>query len=143
MKNQLIIGAIFCFVLLCMMPMISAVELKTVEKTQGSKMNTESERIFINKIGDVIKKGSLPKHLTLFIIVVIQVYFRFFRYAILQSKSIGHPLLYLRSLWLLITVIIESYFWGKISDLFGWNWQYLLGLYWPWYPSHQILTKNL
>jgi hypothetical protein len=138
MKNKLIIGTIFCLALLCTMPMISAVELKTLNKTLVSKINTQSERIFFKKIGESVKNTALPKHLILFIIVVIQVYFRFFRYAILQSISINHPLLYLRSFWLLITVIIESYFWGKVSGSLGWDWQSLLGLYWPWYSSHQF-----
>jgi len=132
MKNKLIIGGIFCFVLLCMMPMISAVELKTVEKTQGSKINTQSERIFFNKIGDLIKKGTLPKHSILLIIVEIQLIIRFLRAIALEYISIVeipeapdeiiHPLLYLHSLWLMATFIIEGEFWAKVSSSSGWNW---------------------
>jgi hypothetical protein len=132
MKNKLIIEAFFCFVLLCMMPMISAVELETIEKTQGSKINTQSERIFVSKIGDLIKKGALPKHPILFIIVAIQLMIRFFRALTLEFISVAEipeapdeivfPLLYLYSLWLMVTYQIEGEFWVMVSNLLGWNW---------------------
>ncbi len=132
MKNKLIIGSIFCFVLLCMMPMISAIELNTVEKTQGNKINTQSERIFFNKIVDLIKKGTLPKHQILFTIVEIQLFIRLLRYITFESISyfeipeapgqIVFPLLYLYSLWLLLTFSIEEEFWEKVSSSQDWNW---------------------
>jgi hypothetical protein len=132
MKNKLIIGGIFCFVLLCMMPMISAVELNTVEKTQGNKINTQSERIFFNKIADLSKKGTLPKHQILLAIVEIQLFLRLLRWIAFESISyveipeapgqIVFPLLYLYSLWLLITFSIEEGFWENVSSSLDWNW---------------------
>jgi hypothetical protein len=132
MKNKLIIGTIFCFVLLCMMPMISAVELKTIEKTQANKINTQPEQIFVHKIGNLISNEILPKHPILLIIVEIQLMIRVLRALILETISvvqipeapdeIVHPLLYLYSLWLMATFIIEGKYWAKVSDSLGWNW---------------------
>jgi len=132
MKNKLIIGAFFCFVLLCMVPMISAVELKTIEKTQGSKINTQSERIFFNKIAGLFKKGTLSKYPILFFFVEIQLLIRLLRAITLEGISVVEipeapdkivfPLLYLYSFWLLATFSIESEFWAKVSGSLGWNW---------------------
>jgi hypothetical protein len=118
-----------------MMPIISAVELKTVEITQGNKIIKQSERIFYKKISDLIKKGTLQKHSILFIIVYIQTLFRLLRAVNLDdiswsnddiSPKIIHPLIYLYSLWIYVTLIIECEFWGKVSNSLGWNWPPLL-----------------
>ena len=137
MKNKLIIEAFFCFVLLCMMPMISAVELKTVEKAQDRKIMRQSEIFLLKKVGDLFKKGILPKHPILFIIVLMQLVFRQSRgfYLFFLSTEVEyyyhfpeikviHPLLFIRAFWLLLVAEYEFVFWGIVSDSLGWNWPF-------------------
>jgi hypothetical protein len=137
MKHKLIIGGIFCFVLLCMMPMISAVELKTVEKSQDRKIMRQSEILLLKKVGDLFKKGVIPKHPILFIIVLIQVVFRLsrgFNLFFLSGEwednvrfpefKVKHPLLFIRAFWLIWPAEFEFEFWAIVSDSLGWNWPY-------------------
>ncbi len=137
MKNKLIIGGIFCFVLLCMMPMISAVEIKTVEKAQDRKIMRQSEILLLKKVGDLFKKGVIPKHPILFIIVLMHVVFRSSRgYNLfdlsgeweyngrLPEFKVKHPLLFLRATWLISMAEFEFEFWAIVSDSLGWNWPY-------------------
>lgn len=134
MKITLIIGTIFCFVLLCMMPMISAVEIKTVEKEQDRKIMRQSEILLSKKVGDLFKKGVLPKYPILFIIVYMHVKFMQGRGYYLFDLSgdwdidnpyeyiVKHPLLFIRAIWLLSKAETEIGFWGIVSYQLGWNW---------------------
>jgi len=136
MKNKLTIGTIFCFVLLCIMPMISAVEIKTIEKTQDGKVIKQSEILFLKRIGDLSKKGDLPKHPILFIIVLMQVAFRLSRgfnlfflsgeweYNRFPEFKVKHPLLFIRAYWLVLVGEVEWEFWAIVSDSLGWNWPF-------------------
>ncbi len=132
MRHKYLIFAIFCLVLLCLVPMVSAIELSALEKTQGKKTNSQSEKIIFHRIGALITTGTLPKHPLLLLIVEIQLALRFLRAVFLELFSvveipeapdqIVHPLLYLYSLWLMTTFIIEGTVWAKISSSLGWNW---------------------
>jgi len=122
----LAVGIILLFVGTCMIPATA----------QDSKIIIPSETGLLKRVDDVFKKGDLPKHPILFIIVLIQVLFRQSRgFALLflsgeleiyknPEFKVIHPLLFIRAFWLLAVVEIEFEFWAIVSDSLGWNWPF-------------------
>jgi len=129
-RNTILVGTIICIVILSLTPTISAVELKSI---QASNI-IESEKILLNKERHLDIKEFILRHPVLFLIVVLQLEFRFGRGYYLEDISsywdkqfvVTHPLLFLRGRWLQLTWEWEAMFWDIMSHVLGWNWPYFL-----------------
>jgi hypothetical protein len=131
-KERIIIflGTIICIVILSLTPTTSAVERKS---TQESNIN-ESEKTFMNGENHLPIKEFILRHPILFLIVVLQLEFRFSRGYYLEDISsywdkqfvVTHPLLFIRGRWLQGTWEWEAMFWDIVSHVSGWNWPYFL-----------------
>jgi hypothetical protein len=120
-----------CIVILSLTPTISAVEFKSTQK--GNII--ESEKIFLKEENHLLIKEFILRHPILFLIVVLQLEFRFGRGYFLEDISsywgknglkITHPLLFFRGRWLQGTWEWESMFWDIVSHVLCWNWPYFL-----------------
>ena len=122
-----------CTVVLLLFSSLSTVAgYQTIQATMRKGIIEQSEDERSKGTGDIFKNVGLLKHPLLFFIIYILAQFRLNRGEFLYeiSTSIGafnwvditHPLLFLRSCWLVISTSEWLNFWGTISYLRGWNW---------------------
>jgi len=105
---------------------------QTIKATMRKGTIEQSEGDRFKETGDKFKKVGLLKHPLLFFIIHILAQFRLnrgqFLYEISTSTGaynwvdIMHPLLFLRSCWLVISTYEWLSFWERVSYLRGWNW---------------------
>ncbi len=132
MRKKILIGSIFVLTLLLLMPSIHAIQHKTVE---DSIYNDLIEQFDLKNVKE-IKRLERIKHPILFDLVMFLISFREKRTGILWDISIKithwhggpiieikHPILFLRCLWLILTIEYWYSFWNKISDRLGWDWE--------------------
>ncbi len=131
MKKKILIGSLLVLILLLLMPSIPAIQQKTVEHKVYSdfveQLNTVDFKDFkgINKLDGI-------KHTPLYYIVYFIADFRTERANILFDISchidnwgqmdIYYPIIFLRVIWLDITVYKWCNFWNNISETLGWGW---------------------
>lgn len=113
---------------------------------------SQSENIFLNKANEILEKGNLTRHRLLLLFVEFTIRFRLYRSSVLSDLSmnwgrlptIKHPLLFLRSYWLLATTAIWFGLWLDISEKMGWNWNLF---YWyfhlPLYENRSLILMAL
>ena len=105
---------------------------QTVKATMRTDIIEQSDGNCFKGTGDIFKKVGLPRHPLLFFIIYMQAQFRLNRGEFLYeiSTSIGafnwvditHPLLFLRSCWLVFSTSEWLRLWETISLIRGWNW---------------------
>ena len=148
MKKLLAIGIIFLFIGVAVAPSINSIIVKAskdinlsevssraeINGTMRNKTTFQSESILFKRISDIIKKGDSLKHPLLYnivkLILISRIYRALFLLVISTSIESGwnyyvkitHPLLFLRCVWLIISLDLWELFWNHISGSQGWNW---------------------
>ena len=124
MKKKIIIGSMLVITLLLLMPSIPALQINTVKDAIQQNIND-----FDPKSSIIDKLPELPNHILLFLIVYTIAKFRFLRFKLNFMFSISppyiqitHPLLLMRSIFLLIRYSCWLNIWIKVSEKLGWNW---------------------
>ncbi len=126
MKKKILIGSILVLTLLLLMPSIPAIQINTVkEVVQQNKYELKTKLDII----DIEKLPEFPNHILLFLIIYTIAKFRFMRFKLNFMFSISppyiqvaHPLLLIRSIFLLIRYSFWLNIWIKVSEKLGWNW---------------------
>ena len=131
-KKSLIMISICALVFLLCSSLSTVAGYQMVKETKRKGIIEQSEGDRTKGIGDIVKKGGLLKHPLLFFIIYKLAQFRLNRGEFLYeiSTSIGafnwvditHPLLFLRSCWLVISTSEWLNFWERVSYSRGWNW---------------------
>ena len=131
-KKPLIIISLCAVMLIFLNSLSNVVGHQTVKETTRKGIIEQSEGSSFKGMGDIFKKVDLLKHPLLFFIIHILAQFRlnrgWFLYEISTSTGafnwvdITHPLLALRSWWLVISTYEWLSFWERVSYLRGWNW---------------------
>ena len=129
MNKRIIIGSVLVLTLLLLMPSNHAVQIKIIEdRTYNDligQLDTKNEKEK-NGLDDEIRYPILN------VLVLSMLKFRLLRCFLLGAIStepdppwfdVLHPILFLRSIWLIITWQLLYTFWDSISDIFGWNWE--------------------
>ena len=134
LREGLTVGIILLFIGVAAAPSInqSIVKASNDNRTIGSKITSQLVSIFFRRISDIFKRVDSIKNPLLYVIVfiisisrLIRGYFLFMISISLDEKLIEHPLLFLRSYWLLLTSVYWGKFWNNLSDSKGWNWPLL------------------
>jgi hypothetical protein len=110
----------------------TVVGYQTVKETMKKNLIEQSEDSSLEGLGEMFNRVDLLKHPFLFFIIYILAQFRlnrgWFLYEISTSigafnwVDIAHPVLFLRSCWLVISTSEWLNFWGRVSYSRGWNW---------------------
>ena len=133
MKKKILIGSMLVLTLLLLMPSIPAIQQKSIE--EGFKQEIQ-EKLNLITLDDLenIKDLDDNKFPLLYVIVVLIASFQVLRFVVMykiaeSSFATGthpHPYLFIisfvRSIFLLKTVIVWIGIWEYISDELGWNW---------------------
>jgi hypothetical protein len=136
MKIKIIIGSLIVVVIIFLMPSIPAIQNKIVQDEILSEIPEEIVFSFINELSESSRVEKL-KHPLLFILVKLWLNFRWKRSIFLGDISssyagfyfyVEHELLFLRAVWLSISVDFLIYYWNNLSDSFNWNWDDLRDL---------------
>jgi len=133
-SKKVLFGSVFVLALMLMMPCISAIQQKTVEGGLKQELQKKLESIELNDLED-IKKTYKIKHQFLYVLIDIILSIRDVRGYILLLFStefyyggwfptmvVVHPILFLRSLWLMFSADLSEAFLLFLSELLGWNW---------------------
>jgi len=133
MRKKILIGSTLVLTLLLLMPSIPAIQQKTIEEGIKQDIQEKLETINVNDLKD-IKVLDWIRHPILYIIVMLQLKFRFLRLQILEFLEImcfyylGFDYLGFifleRWLMLFVTSSIIADFWGTLSDNLGWGWEF-------------------
>jgi hypothetical protein len=126
MKKKILFGGIFVLALLLLMPSIPPIQINTIkEAVQQNVYELKTKTGMI----DIEKLQELPNHILLFLIIFTITKFRFTRFKLNFLYSISppfiqiiHPLLLMRSIFLLIRYSFWIDIWIKVSEKLGWNW---------------------
>ena len=118
------------FIMLLLMPSITAIQKKTIEDRAYNDLVEPLDTTKVKELKD-IEKLEGPKHPSIYYIVYFIAGFRKERANILFDISchidnwgrmdIYFPLLFIRMIWLDITVYKWCNFWNTLSDTLGWN----------------------
>ena len=136
MNKKILISSMLVVTLLLLMPSIPAIQQNTIENRKYSDLFERLEIKGLKEIKkmDLIRHPLIYEHPLLYAIVIFLAGFRWSRCLILAEISfdiiswnppdyeVYHPILFLRSIWLLNTFGIWCSFWDNVSDIFGWNW---------------------
>ena len=136
MNKKIPICSILVLMLLLLMPSIPAIQQKTIEdRTYNDFFEwLDFKDVKEKKKMDLIRNPFVYDHPLLYLIVILLGGFRWLRCLTLAKISfdiiswnppeyeVYHPILFLRSIWLLNTFGIWCTFWDYISDTLGWNW---------------------
>jgi hypothetical protein len=139
MKKKILIGSMLVLTLLLLMPTIPAIQQKSIEERIERDLREKLDEIDVEKIKDLLYKKSLeysPLLLNLLIFAVyrsrtsrgfllheLSVYYVDEWDILLGYMRIRHPILFFRSLWLLITAVLWIGFCETIYYYMGWDWQ--------------------
>jgi hypothetical protein len=138
MRNRFVVlFSVFVVFLIVLLPSLSAVQIRSVEKTFQSKSIEQKDIIDIKDFGYKLKVDCFPKHPILFSFVKTIFVFRMFRAYIYFYYSmeyhydgwqpyweIIHPLLFIRCWMLFMTCELWYEFWSNLSDFYGWDWEF-------------------
>jgi len=126
MRKKILIGSIFVLTLLLLMPSMPAIQINTVKEVVKQNIYELKTK---TGIVDIEKLLELPNHILLFLIISAIAKFRFIRFELNFLYSISppyieiiHPLLLMRSIFLLIRYSFWLDIWIKVSEKLGWNW---------------------
>jgi len=131
MNKKILIGSIIAVAMLLLMPSIPAIQHKVVK---DDIINELPEDFDFENIIELLKSGKLDgiKHYILYNIIISCIFFRMYRADYLLDISrhlefgvilvIDKPILFLRAVWLCITVWRAYNFFNNLSDILRWNW---------------------
>ena len=131
-KRPLIVVSLCAVGILFVSSLSSAVGYQTVKATMRTDIIEQSDSVRFKGTGDIVNKVGVLKHPLLFFIIYKLAQFRLNRGEFLYeiSTSIGafnwvditHPVLFLRSCWLVFSTSEWLRLWETISLIMGWNW---------------------
>ena len=131
MNKKILIGSLFIFALLLVMPSIQAIQHTVVKDTS---VNEFSEALHLEKRKTVKEFGPLDriKHPLLYLFIIFISLPRILRIEVFGELSysgewpfhitIENKFLFLRYMMLLFTTAFWFYIWNTVSIVLGWNW---------------------
>ena len=130
MKKKILIGSMLVLTLLLLMPSIPAVQHKSIEEGIKQEIQEKLDTITLDDFKDIEVLDNM-KYPLLYFLVMFLLNFRMKRTDFLfdisthgrpLNKVVDNPLIFLRGVWLYLTVIIWYYLWAIISTKLRWNW---------------------
>ena len=131
MDKKILIGSMLVLTLLLLMPSIPAIQQNIVKDDINEKILSELPEDLDFKDIKYIKSLEQIKHPLIYIIIVFWIAFRQSRGNFLFDLScdvdiggyyIHYPLMFLRSVYLILLTSHIIDFWNWFSDKYGWNW---------------------
>ena len=130
MNKKILIGSMLVLTLLLLMPSIPAIECNVVNDEILSEI---SEDLDIKDIREILESDKFDKirHPLLFSFVKLWLTFRWKRSVFLGNLSshyagfffyVDYVILFLRAVWLNLSVDFLIYFWNNLSNSQNWNW---------------------